>query len=277
MNKSFLYIPGKIAILGLLSALLLGSCVSKRKLIKQPLKEYGEAFLIEKMQGSEARFEYLSARCNISLISNKVSTELKGQIRIHYDSVIWISLSPALGIEVARLMVGYDSIRFLNRLDKTYFEGDYELITGFLGTSIDFNMVQALILGNDFSYYENNTFRASIDSDAYKLSTTGRKKLRKYLKQSETPDILVQSLWLNPENYRITKIHLKEFGDENKRLHIEYLKHNFIEGIFVPVQMRLEVHQQNQRIEIMIDLNSVEINKLQAFPFKVPERYQKLK
>jgi hypothetical protein len=277
MNKTFSFISGKIAILSLLTLLVLASCVSKRKLIKQPLKEYGEEFLIEKMQGSQAEFEYLSARCNISLLSNKVRTELKGQIRMHYDSIIWISLSPALGIEVARLMVGYDSIRFLNRLEKTYFEGDYQLITRFLGTSIDFNMVQALMLGNDFSYYENNTFRASIDGYTYKLSTTGRKKLRKYLKQSETPDILVQSLWLNPENYRINKIHLKEFGDENKRLHIEYLKHDYLEGHFFPVQLRLEVYQQNQRIEIMIDLNSVEINKPQTFPFKVPDRYQKLK
>lgn len=276
MNNPFAVISGRSLLLGIVLLFFLGSCVSKRKLIKQPLKEYGEEFLIDKMQDSEARFEYFAARCNISLKSDKAHAELKGQIRMRYDSVIWISLSPALGIEVARLMISTDTIRFMNRLEKNYFEGDYALITRFLGTSIDFNMVQALMLGNDFAYYDNNSFRASVDNDKYRLSTTGRQKLKKYLKQSETPGILVQSVWLSPENYRIKKINLKEFGDENQRLHIEYLKHELVEGHYFPVRIHMEVIKQNQRFDLVIDLNGIEINKSQTFPFKVPDRFQKL-
>lgn len=276
MNNQFVWNTGRFFLFGFMFLFFLSSCASKRKLIKQPLKEYGEAFLIEKMQDSETRFEYFAARCNISLKSDKAQTELKGQIRMRYDSVIWISLSPALGIEVARLMISTDTIRFLNRLEKNYFEGDYALITGFLGTSIDFNMVQALILGNDFAYYENNTFRASVDNNQYRLSTTGRQKLKKYLKQSETPDILVQSLWLSPENYRIKKIHLKEFGDENQRLHIDYVEHEQVSGNYFPSKIHMEVIKQNNRFDLVIELNAIEINKSQTFPFKVPERFQKL-
>ncbi len=94
------------------------------------------------------------------------------------DSVIWLSFSPALGLEVARLKITPDSIKFMNRLDRVYFEGDYQLLNNFLQTTIDFDILQSLLIGNDFTFYDNNSFRASIDALEYRLSTTSRTKLK---------------------------------------------------------------------------------------------------
>jgi hypothetical protein len=264
-----------IIIMMLFILILSSSCATKRSIIKQPLKEFGEEFLIDKMDGAESKFDFLTARCNISIINNKTKTDLKGQIRIQFDSIIWLSMTPALGIEIARLMITTDSIWFINRIEKNYFDGDYDFVTRVLGTSIDFDMLQALVLGNDFSYYENKSFKASVDGNEYKLSTTGRSKLRKYLKQQETPNILVQNLWLNPSNFRISRINLKEFGEENNKLSVEYAKHTMVKGKLIPTLINIDI-QGNQRIHLSIELNSVETGVAQTFPFKIPDKYHRI-
>jgi hypothetical protein len=262
----------------LLSIIILGqSCTTKRRLIRQPLREEGESYLLERLAESEVKFDWLSARCNIVVVDDKKSkTEFNGQIRIQNDSVIWISLSPALGIEVARLMITSDSIKFINRLNKSYFIGDYDFISAIFQTTIDFDILQSLILGNDLHSYENNTFRVSIDAMEYKLQNTHRLKKRKYLKKDDTPNILVQSIWLNPDNYKITKVHLKEYGEDLKRLQTEYGNFKPIESQLFPTSLKIDL-QSNKKLAIQIDYSRIEVGVKQDFPFKIPGNYSKMK
>ena len=54
----------------------LQGCKTKRALIKKPLKEQGESFLLEKMAASELEFDWFSARCGLTVINDK-KTKLK--------------------------------------------------------------------------------------------------------------------------------------------------------------------------------------------------------
>ena len=58
---------------------------------------------------------------NVEYSEDKGKTSLKGQLRIQSDSLIWLTFSPALGIEAARVLLTNDSVKFINRLNKTYF------------------------------------------------------------------------------------------------------------------------------------------------------------
>jgi len=253
------------------------ACVTKRSVIRQPLRTEGEVFLLEKLAESEVHFNWLSARCNVVVVDDKKSkTELNGQIRLQNDSVIWISLSPALGIEVARLMITSDSIQFINRLNKTYFVGDYHFISTLFQTTIDFDILQSLLVGNDLHSYENATFRASIDAMEYRLQSTNRLKKRKYLKKEDTPNILVQSIWLNPDNFKITRINLKEFGEENKKLQAEYSSFKPVNSQLFPTRLNIDL-QSNKKLTIQLDFSHVEVDTKQAFPFKIPGNYTKMK
>jgi len=266
-----------ICLIILITAFYSVSCSTKRGIIRQPLREEGEGFLLEKLIGNEVKFDWLSARCNIVVTDDKKSkTEFNGEIRIQRDSVIWISLSPALGIEVARLMITSDSIKFVNRLNKSYFVGDYNFISEIFQTTIDFDILQSLIIGNDLHSYENNTFRATVDAFEYKLQSTHRLKSRKYLKKEDTPNILVQSIWLNPDNFKITRMNLKEFGEENKRLQTEYSSFKPIGNQLFPTVLKIDL-QSNKKLAIQIDFSKVELDSEQVFPFKIPGNYDKMK
>jgi hypothetical protein len=69
-------------------------------------------------------------------------------IRIKRDSVIWISVVPALGIEAARVRITPDTIQILDRLHRQYFAGNFSLLQQKYNIAASFDMLQAMLLGN---------------------------------------------------------------------------------------------------------------------------------
>lgn len=254
--------------------LLLGSCKTTRKVYKAPLKIEGPEYLFKKLNENELEFNYINAKFNLHLQEDQKKTSFKGQIRIQKDSMIWVSFSPLLGIEVARMLITNDSVKFINRMNKTYFRGDYEYLNKFFDTNLDFNVLQGLIIGNDFSHYEINKFRAFIDNKQYRLSTASRQKLKKYMRLHETePNIFIQNIWLDPENFKISQISLKELGKENKKLQMNYNEFIKINSQLFPKNINFNL-QAEKKIDVQIDYSKIDVNEEVNFPFKVPKKYK---
>ncbi|HOI32795.1 MAG: DUF4292 domain-containing protein [Bacteroidales bacterium] len=269
--------PVFLSVVVLVAIFTLQGCKTKRAMIKKPLKEQGETFLLEKMAASELRFDWFSARCAVTVISDKkTKTDFRGQLRIQKDSVIWLSLSPALGIEVARLMITQDSIWFINRIEKNYFKGDYDFINSFFQTTIDFDILQALLLGNDMTHYEDDNFRAGIDAMDYRLSATQRSKKKKMIREEEIPNILVQNIWLNPDHYKITKVNLKEFGEENKQLEVKYSRYAAVNDQLVPGLLEMLL-QADKKMQIRLQYSNITTDEALKFSFSIPSKYTKMR
>lgn len=260
----------------LLLAGILASCKTSRSVMKKPIRNEGPEYLFEQLSQRELKFDWFSAKFNIDYIYDKKKTEFKGQIRIEKDSIIWISFSPALGIEMARLIITNDSVMFLNRVDKSYFLGDYDLVNSFLETNIDFDMLQSLIIGNDFQFYEKTTFRASIDGNEYRLSTTGRNKLKKYIKKAETyPKIFLQTIWLKPEIFKISRLMIKELKKENKKLNAYYSDFRNIDKQLFATKIKFDLSAE-KNIEMFVDYSRINLNKKLRFPFNIPGKYERI-
>ena len=265
----------KLILFGLI-IIILGSCASRRSIIKKPIKAEGPEYLFEKLLEKELKFNTFSGKFKADYLYGKKKTEFKGQIRMEKDSIIWLSFSPALGIEVARLVITNDSIKFLNRLEKTYFIGDYEFVNKFLETNIDFDILQSFIIGNDFQFYEKTKFRASIDAGEYRLNTLERIKLKKYVKANEyNPKVYIQTIWLNADNFKISRINIKEIKKENKKLHAFYSDFKEIEKQLFPYSIKYELTAE-ERIDLILDYTKIELNKELKFQFKIPRKYQRI-
>jgi len=152
MNKYITKILFLFLIVGL--ALSSTSCKSKKHVLRTSLKEYGFSYLYARMLENQMEFDYLNAKFNFVYGQDKNKTNLRGQLRIKNDSLIWISITPALGIEAARVLLTNDSVKFINRLNKTYFSGKYELIDSLLNTTIDYSLLQSMLVGNDLTQYD---------------------------------------------------------------------------------------------------------------------------
>ena len=259
-------------------ATVLFSCKSTRSTYKQPIKEEGPEYLFEQLSNNELQFDWFMAKFKTDYRYGKKTTEFKGQIRIRKDSVIWVTFSPLLGIEAARLIITNDSVKFIDRINKLYFVGDYHFVNSYLNTNVDFDILQALVTGNDFQFYEKTRFRASIDSREYRLSTTERHKLKKYVKEyDDPPQVYIQTIWLDPETFKITRVSIKEIQKENKKLDATYGDFQVVDDQLYPFSLLFELSKNvEEKIDVDIRCTKIKINEPQSFPFTIPEKYERV-
>ena len=267
----------KLSLVAFLAVLILAnSCKSTRSVMKAPLKRYGFEYLYTKMTENQFKFTYLDTKFSMSYTQGKKTTNLKGLLRIKNDSITWISFSPALGIEAARIILTNDSIKFVNRLNKTYFTGRYNLIDSLINTTIDYSILQAMIIGNDLTQYDVNKFRSTIDGGLYKITIQERRKIKKnLLAAEESPLILVQNIWLDPDNFKIKQVELKELDDDGNKLQVFYDEFQTVDGQLFPGKMRIEISSKEQ-ISIDVDFGRAALDDILSFPFKIPDKYEKL-
>jgi hypothetical protein len=249
------------------------SCQSNRNLIKGPIKDEGEGYLFGKLQENQFKFNTFSAKFNIEYLVKRKPFEFKGQVNIVKDSAIWVIFTQDLGIEMARMLITLDSVKFLDRINKKYFVGDYDFVNNFLKTNVDFGVLQSIILGNDFEYYDSAVFKASIDNKQYKLTTTGRQKLKKHVRNlSDAERVFFQSIWLDPQSFKINQIKLKELTRNSKKLTASYAEFENVEGQLFPFKIVYEV-EADVPVKVKVDYSKIQLNGPVNFPFKIPEKY----
>jgi hypothetical protein len=123
------------------------------------VKEIAYAMVPQQMQENAFVFSGMTARYAATYTDTESrTTSFSGQIRMLQDSLIWVSVAPVLGIEVFRVMIRPDSVFILNRLEKTYTRESFDFIARMTGSPLDFSVLQALLLGNDFNGYDLSRF-----------------------------------------------------------------------------------------------------------------------
>ncbi len=251
------------------------ACSVSKRTIRKPIKEEGAEYLFENLKKNELKYDNISARFSATFYQNKNRTSFSGQLRIHKDSIIWVSISPAFGIEMARIIITNDSVFYMNRLDKTYFMGDFDYINTKINSTLDFDMLQSFLTGNDFSFYENSSFRAGIDNHQYTLITTGRRKLKRYVRNNKEISIPVQYLWLNPETFKISRVQIRELTPNGRKLEGSYV-YEKQEGRLIPKSLNFNLETLDNKNSIDLEYTRFETPEKLNFPFKIPDKYSQI-
>jgi len=261
----------------LIIVFFLVSCSTTRKIEKAPLKEEGAEYLWQQLKNHEFNYNWLTAKYSADYIIDRKKTSFNGQIRIRRDSLIWISISPVLGIEMMRLMISNDSVKYLNRLESVYYSGSFQFIDSLINNTLDFDMLQAFVTGNDFSFYEDSKFRASIDNQEYKLTTIQRHKLRKYLKENQNEIVIpFQDIWLDPSHFKITRVLVRESVEGNRKFEASYSEDVDIDGQLFPSSLSFNIEVDGRRIRLKIRYSKITIDQPVGFPFNIPEKYTRI-
>ena len=152
--------------------LALGSCSTNKNTAS--IRNLSANHIIREVERNQFEFDDFETKFNVKVKGDN-NISLKGQMRMQNDSVIWVSLSLKLGIEVARVMITNDSVKFINRTNKTYFSESAEsfrdsgvLEFGNLGMM---EFLQDLLVGNDVLLSKNDKFKVTIEDDNYKLTS----------------------------------------------------------------------------------------------------------
>lgn len=136
MNKNLLVL---ILLIGLISF----SCKRRPAAVDLDATTAAEVLDIQELD-----FQYLSSRARIAFKNKDNSFSANASIRIQKDSLIWVSVVPALGIEAARCLITTDSIFIVDRINRREMAYDFEQLSRKLNFDVNFRLVQAVLIGN---------------------------------------------------------------------------------------------------------------------------------
>ena len=269
----------QLVYLSLLVLISLFACKTRQKTVTPDLgriKHISDKNLIDSLEYNEFKFNVLSAKASVKYIDDK-ETSFKVDIRVKKDSGIWVSITPLLGIEMARVLITKDSVMFLNRIDKQYFVGTFDYINTKFGTDLDYQMLEAVIIGNSIEFEkEEKDIITNIDKKkhAYYISTEKKRKVRKDLKKDKNKlKELTQALWLSPENFKIIELVLS-IPKSDHSLVSKYSNFIAIENKSFPQKIDITLISE-KTVAILIDYTKVSIEKEDiSFIFKIPAKYE---
>lgn len=215
--------------------------------------------IIREVEDNRFEFDNLEATIAIKMKDDNLPS-LKGQIRMQNDSVIWISLSLKVGIEVARIMITDDSIKFINRNTRTYIYEDIEFIDNVFPVDASLDFIQNILVGNIDNLKRDEKYKVTIVDNQYKLETN-------------KAEIISNDIWVLPEKFKVSKYNIQE-NFNNNEIEIQYGEFRDINGKLMPSKISFNLTSKHH-IYIDIQYSDIRTGKKLNFPFNISKKYEK--
>lgn len=238
--------------------------------------DYKSARTLSKhVKEKEFKFEWVYAKANVESLVDEKEESFDIKVKIRKDSAMLISIQYLLGLEVAKVLITRDSVKFVNYIQKTYFKGDFAYINDLLNADIDYDVLQAVLFGNSAEFYDEDETKLKPVTDRqnchYMLSTERKRKLKKIqIGTSEIKNAL-QTLTLNPDNYKILK---NEFVDPstNRKFIANYSNFTQKDSVYAPYHVDIDIVAQ-KKASLKIDYVRIEKNAVQKLTLNIPAKY----
>ena len=211
---------------------VLFSCKSKEVIVTQePLKERSQAFLIRHVDKNKFDFEWLGMKLDAEFTNGDEQQGFKATVRMRRDSAVSVSVSPALGIEVLRLIVDKDSLKMVSDIpgDRYVFLGSVDQLSDLAKIDLDLSTLQDLLVGNPIGLsHEEGKMKSGIeklDVEYYTLVSRMSRRVRRATesqdslsnhegrrisKRLEDNDWISSKFWIESNNYKIVKCELTD-------------------------------------------------------------------
>jgi hypothetical protein len=281
---------------------VMSACRKPKEVVREtPVKNRTAGYLLKRYAENKYDFDWLGMKVDAAFGIEDNSDSFKATIRMRKDSVIWVSIVPALGIEMIRVMITPDSLKYLSKIpeNKFYYYGAFDDIGKLIGIDFDFEMLQDLLVGNAIALEKDERrFRSEIDNDDYLLISKYRRKVRRVVgvddrklegdtilvnpddpryrrtvkRTDEEDGLIISRYWLEPSGFRLVK---SVFNDLLRQRTMEITYDDFQPDgeQYYPAKCRLLMSSTQLRQEMRYEITKLSSGKPYEFPFEVPDDY----
>lgn len=209
-------------------------------------------------------FEYFSSKAKFKYESGAEKTRATANIRIKKDSIIWMNLTPGVGIQAARIKITRDSLVMIDNINKNVLRYSFETLSTEFNFDMNFDLIQSVIIGDlpivknsrDIVDKKTDHFLMTQNRDELNIENTIGLNTRKLEKLKATSTKTNNILDINYEEFKL----VDEYAFPHKAL---ILLTYFKDG-------------ENRSINIDIEHNRTQIEKKPLkFPFNIPKRYER--
>ena len=249
----------KNSLFSALMVLLILSCSRK---IPESTEDFSDArmeTIAEEIEKNQLQYENLEAKVRTSYRDDKSNLNFRTTIRIQKNEKIWIS-GGLFGFEAVRALITEDSVKIINRLEKTYALEPVSKIEEIAGLPVNFTDFEQLLLGKIIKWSPQ---LASLQPLNETLQIT-----------TETNQLRNQVL-LNSSNLHLQRQSLHDKFNE-QQLHHKLEEYEFIaEDQAFPMQRTIQVIGDDN-VVVELDFQSINLNEDLNFSFQINDRYERI-
>ncbi len=206
-------------------------------------------------------FGYFHGKARMVLRDANKEREVKANIRVRKDSVIWMTFS-VIGVQGGKALINKDSITIVSNLDNEYYVFEYAELSKRYNFNVNYDVIQAAMLGN-LLMPRSDTDEVSQEASMFILK-----------QQAGTVSV---ANYVNAASHKIEKVELKENRNANS-LVVNYSNFQPVDNEIFPYNGTISLFYKTLagvlNTTVIFEYNKAEVgDKELKFPFNIPKRY----
>jgi hypothetical protein len=252
----------RISIVVLLAVVMV-ACKSKSVVAETSIKSTRMTAdkIIEKHYNNKNNFSTLYIKSSARYADDKQTQNVTAEIRIKKDEQILVSIR-FLGITMAKALITPKAVSYYEKINGSYFEGDFSGLSQWLGTDLDFNKVQNMLLGDAIDDLNKGKYAESLLEQTYRLDD---------LSGSDTK----KSFFFNADNFLVQRQEITQTAQE-RMIQVAYSDNKVYNEGTLPSTVMINTFQKKGKTEISLNYNTVTFNEELSFPYSVPNGYKRI-
>ncbi|MCE3229464.1 MAG: hypothetical protein K0S32_4015 [Bacteroidetes bacterium] len=224
---------------------------------------------------NEFTYTWVNAKANVESNIDGKDESFDIRVKIRKDSAMLITIQYLLGLQVAKVLIRKDSVIFVDYIHKNYFKGDFNYINELLNADLDYDVLQAVLFGNSAEFHDDEKQGLNAVTDRtnchYMLSTERKRRLRKIQQGGSELKKALQTLTLNPDNFKIIK---NEFIDPatNRTFTANYKDFTQKDSVYAPYLVDIDIVAE-KKAKLKIEYVRIEKNTPQKLDLNIPSKY----
>ena len=185
---------------------------------------------------------------------------VNAHLRMYTDSIIWISITGPLGIEGLRAYITPDSVKVLDKQNKTYVARSVSYLQEVTELPLDLQSLQDLLIGNPV-FLDSNLVSYSRSGDMVSLLSNG--------------DFFKNLFTFDAVNKQVQSSKLDDLDElKNRTCYLTYSDYRDKKGVWFAEKRGINVSEK-KKLDIRLNFKQYDFNETLSFPFSVPKNYQR--
>ena len=290
-------------LLSLVALLVLSACHSAKPVptgtpTLPPPRSSEETLAALKTHGADT-LRYYSAKAEVDLQMDTDRKSFKAHLRLVRDSAAWVSVTPALGIEVARLLVTLDSVMFVDKIHDTFWTGDTAMARTRFGMQPGLGLLQSALLGLPFGLDHGEKYRSDREDGTYTLTSKEKRRfvkaaedispgdtlpddkdmrerrLERTLRKAGRKDAAVFKYWIQPDSMVVDRVMVTDLAHD-QQADVRFFDRTWVENTPVPARIVLSLSAPGRSASATLVLGNIQLHGPLHLPFRIPEKFSRM-
>jgi hypothetical protein len=185
---------------------------------------------------------------------------VNAHVRMYKDSVIWVVITGALGFEGLRAYITNDSVKLLDKQNKSYIARSVSYLQDVTKLPLDLLSLQDLLLGNPV--FLDSNIVSYIKTDAAISLLSNGEFFKNLFTIGETNKLILSSKLDDMDELKNRTCYLTYNDSENRK------------GSNFSTKREISVSEK-KKLEIKLNFKQYDFNETLSFPFTIPKNYKR--